>query len=340
MTAVSGPGGWPGLDVLAAQRTVLDDLAEVPAGLVGRPWAVRLPSRGPQSSPAGHAVSLLAQLPVELGPHGWKLADRPGVDLARGLAERREELDALAVAGLGWTGPLVVPVLGPLSLAASTYLARGDRVVADAGALEELAVSLAEGLAERLAAVARAVPGVTLEVLLHEPLLAQVVAGVLPTFSGYSVLRAVPGPLAAERLGAVVAAVRAAGATTVVHPGTSWTAVRTVLAAGAEGLALAVDGLDVRGWEQVAEAVETGQTLWPELPRQQSSSCAGPDVAGQAQALLRPWRSVGLPDARLRDVTLLTAAPTAQTSVDEARAELAGLARAALIVAERAEGGT
>ncbi|HEY0117276.1 MAG TPA: hypothetical protein VGC04_00675, partial [Cellulomonas sp.] len=69
-------------------------------------------------------------------------------------------------------------------------------------------------------------------------------------------------------------------------------------------------------------------------------SCAGPDVAGQAQALLRPWRSVGLPDVRLQDLTLLTAAPTAQTSVDEARAELADLARAALIVAERAEGGT
>ena len=90
-------------------------------------------------------------------------------------------------------------------------------------------------------------------------------------------------------------------------------------------------------WERVAEVVEGGLAFWPELPPQASSQCAGPDVAGQADALTRPWRSVGLPMAGLRDVVLLAGDITGKGSPDDARAVLAGLVRAARIVAERAE---
>src|SRR6185312_11477354 len=95
-----------------------------------------------------------------------------------------------------------------MTLAASLYLSRGDRVVSDPGAVRELAASLAAGLAEHLAAIRRSVPGAQPTVLLQEPLLAQVMAGVLPSFSGYSALRSVPGPVAAERISEVAAGVR------------------------------------------------------------------------------------------------------------------------------------
>lgn len=335
---VSGTGSWPGTDALEAQSSVVGDLVDTPSELQGLPFTVLLPARGPWGDRAGHAAAVLEDLPAELGPHGWKLADRPGGDLARARAFVREDLDALAVAAHGYTGPLVVPVAGPLTLAASLYLARGDRVLADAGAVRELAESLAQGAGQHVAAVRRVVPGAEVTVLLHEPLLAQVVAGVLPTFSGYAALRAVRGPVAAERIGTVAAGVRAAGASAVaVHGGTAWAAVPAIRAAGVDGLALAVGGIGERGWERVAEAVEGGLRLWAELPPQASSQCAGPDVVGQADVLTRPWRSVGLPQAGLKDVVLLAGEAPGRSSPDDARAALAGLVRAGRIVAERAE---
>ncbi len=204
--------------------------------------------------------------------------------------------------------------------------------------MRELAASLGAGLADHLAALHRAVPGAAPTVLLHEPLLAQVMAGVLPSFSGYSALRSVPGPIAAAHLESVADAARSAGASgVVVHGGTAWSSLGAIRASHVDGFALAVTSLDDRSWERVAEVVEGGLAFWPELPPQASSQCAGPDVAGQADLLLRPWRSVGLPAVGLRDVVLLAGDATGVGSPDDARAVLAGLVRAARLVAERAE---
>ena len=346
MTAVSGTGPWPGSEPLEAQTTVLGDVAAAPSGVDGLPWVVRLPERGVLGSLAAHALGLLVELPAELGPHGWRLADRPGGDATRLAALRREDLDALAVAAHGWDGPLVVPVAGPLTLAASVYLARGDRAVADPGAVAELAESLAAGVAEHLAAIRRAVPGARPTVLLHEPLLTQVVAGVLPSFSGYARLRAVPAPVVSERLGAVVAGVRAAGAERVVlHVGAGAAAVGVARGSGADAVGLEVAGLDERRWESVAEAVEGGTALWASVPQPETSQCAGPDVRGVADAVLRGWERVGLPRTGLRDVVLLAPAGpavpggAAGTRIDPAaaRATLATVGRTAAVVAERAE---
>jgi hypothetical protein len=345
VTAVGGTGPWPGSDPLEAQAAVLGDLTDLPDGLTGLPWTVRLADRGPYGTLAGHALGLLVDLPAELGPHGWRLADRPGGDAARLAAARRADLDALAVAAHGWEGPLVVPVAGPFTLAASVYLARGDRAVADPGAVAELAESLAAGIGEHLAAVRRSVPGARPSVLLHEPLLAQVVAGVLPSFSGYARLRSVPAPAASERLGGVVGALRAAGAEQVVlHVGSGAPAVGAARGAGADGLGIETAALDERAWESVAEAVEGGTRLWAGVPQPATSQCAGPDVRGVADAVLRGWERVGLARAGLRDVVLLApagpAVPGARgSSVDPqvARGTLATVVRAASLVAERGE---
>ncbi|WP_454051401.1 hypothetical protein [Cellulomonas sp. Marseille-Q8402] len=347
MTAVSGTGPWPGTDPLEAQQTVLGDLTDLRDGVEGLPWTVRLPERGPYGTLAAHALGLLVEMPADLGPHGWQLADRPGRDATRLTATHRTDLDALAVAAHGWEGPLVVPVSGPLTLAASVYLARGDRAVADAGAVAELVESLGAGITEHLAAVRRSVPGARPTVLLHEPLLAQVVAGVLPSFSGYARLRAVPAPVASERLARLVTLLRAGGAERVVlHVGAGTPALGAARGAGADALGVDVAGLDERWWEQIAEVVEAGTALWAGVPQPETSQCAGPDVRGVADAVLRGWERVGLTRAGLRDVVLLApagpAVPTAGpggTVVDPAaaRSTLATVARAAAVVAERAE---
>ncbi|MEK8228196.1 hypothetical protein NKG05_22165 [Oerskovia sp. M15] len=105
----------------------------------------------------GRTATLLADLAVEIGPHGWKLADRSGMDERRAQAFLREDLGALAIAGHGYTGPLAVSVVGPWTLAAELYLA-GDRVLADRGATADLAASLAAGLGAHLDDVHRQVP--------------------------------------------------------------------------------------------------------------------------------------------------------------------------------------
>ena len=127
----------------------------------------------------------------------------------------------------------MLPVQGPLTLAASLYLARGDRALSDEGAVRELTESFAAGLAEELGRVRVAVPGAEPVVLLHEPMLAAVLVGAVPTFSGYSAIRRVPGAVVSERLRTLATTVREAGATrVVVHLGDAWVAVPTVRVRG------------------------------------------------------------------------------------------------------------
>ncbi|WP_083649263.1 hypothetical protein [Cellulosimicrobium sp. CUA-896] len=177
MPAVSGLGPWPGgqdADALQAQLTVLGDLAELPTGVRGVPFLVQLPARGPGADATGRAAALLPGMPVELGPHGWKLADHAGADERRAEAFRREDLEALAIAAAGYAGPLALAVRGPWTLAAELYLARGDRVLSDHGAVRDLVEAFAAGVADHVGEVRRQVPGADVVVQLDEPLLAQV----------------------------------------------------------------------------------------------------------------------------------------------------------------------
>ncbi|BDZ43005.1 hypothetical protein GCM10025865_23040 [Paraoerskovia sediminicola] len=341
MTAVSGHGPRPGTDPLEAQQVVLGDLVELPTGVDAVPFLTQLPSRGIEAGALGRTVALLAELPAELGPHGWKLADRPGADLRRAGSLLAEDVAALAIAAYGYTGPLAVGVTGPWSAAAELYLARGDRVLADTGARAELAASLAAGVADHVADVRRQVPGADVVVQLEEPLLAQVGAGVLPTFSGFSRIRAVHGPEVVDGLRAVVDAARAAGARVVAHVGSAWSGIGPAVLAGVDavGVDLTPGRWDERLWTDLAKAHERGVPLWAGLPPAQVSQCAGPDVVALADAIGVPWRRIGLPVRGLADVVLLESGRAiADGSLDAARAVTGNLGRAAAVLAERADG--
>jgi len=343
MTTVSGHGPWPGgaRDELTAQQTVLDDLASLPTGVGALPFLAQLTGRGPGADAVGRTAAMLAEMPVELGPHGWKLADRPGADLRRADALLREDLGALAVAAVGYEGALAVELVDPWTLAAELWSARGDRVLADAGARRDLSLALGEAVRAHVAEVRAQVPGATPVVQLTEPLLGQVHAGVLPSFSGYGRLRAVPGPDVVEGLRPVVDAAHESGARVVVHLGATWVGVPPVALAGADAVGLDLadvgpDGWNERAWELLARASERGMGLWAGLPPATVSQCSGPQLAELVRLVAEPWRRVGLPAAGLADVTLLAAPRRVLEAVDTHRAELANLGRVAEALAERA----
>lgn len=255
MTAkATGIGSMPGEDVVEAVRIVTGELAD----LVHLP---ELPARGPHASMIGRATALLAGLAVDLQPAGWRLTDSSGVDHRRAVSLLARDLDALEEHTQGYTGPLKVQVSGPWTLAATMERPRGDRVLADHGARRELAQSLAEGISEHIADIARRVPGADVVVQVDEPALPAVLAAAVPTASGFGRHRSVDAPVASDALHQVVAAISGAGARPVVHVCASDVPVSLLVDAGFTAISfdLALAGPD-DAWSQ---AIETGVDLWP-----------------------------------------------------------------------------
>ena len=115
----SGIGSWPGTDPREAIVTVRDLLTE------HLPYLPETPARVPGADIIGRGAGVLTDLPVELVPSGWRLTSRPGRDAERTASLWRQDLDELAEAYDGYTGPLKVQVAGPWTLAASIELNRG-----------------------------------------------------------------------------------------------------------------------------------------------------------------------------------------------------------------------
>jgi hypothetical protein len=215
------------------------------------------------------------------------------VDERRARDSVRRSLDALEAAAGQWVGPVKLSVPGPWSLGATVELARGEKVLADAGAIRDLASALAEGVAEHVAAVRRAAPAVTdVVVQLDEPLLALVLAGRITTQSGWSAHPAVDAPVAEELLGVVL---RAGGAD---HAGvrlsrTGPVPVGVVQRAGATWLGYDVAPGDAEvDLDALGAAVDAGLDLFLGLE--------DPDAA------MALWSQLGFPRERLPSAVVVT----------------------------------
>ena len=147
---------------------------------------------------------------------------------------------------------------GPWTLAAPVEKPRGDKVLSDHGARRELAQALAEGVAAHLADVRRRVPAERVVVQVDEPALAAVLAGQIPTASGFGRHRVVHPPEASAALEEVLAA---GGQDPWVHAcaaGVPWQLLR---GAGARGLSADLSVLTADDIDVLAEALEAGETL-------------------------------------------------------------------------------
>lgn len=303
----TGIGSLPGTDPIQAARLVFDELPDLP-------HLPELPARGAGADMIGRTAALLVDLAVEIAPSGWRFASRPGRDLRRAQDFLARDLDALEAVGDGYLGTLKVQVAGPWTLAANIEVPSGHRVVRDPGATRDLAESLAEGLRAHLADVGSRVPGARLVVQVDEPGLPSVLAGHVPTPSGFGSVRAVSAEDVERTLGAILDVAPPGGR--VVHCCASDVPIALLRAAGAD--ALAVDLALVAGqYDALGEAVDAGTSLWlGVLPTVDAEFTR--DTA--REPIRRLWNALGFPAEALAVVVVPTpACGLAGASPDYAR---------------------
>lgn len=252
MSAVAtGIGSLPGQDFGAAVGLVMDELPDLP-------HLPELPGRGVHAAMTGRGAAIVAELGFDLQPAGWRLTEARGVDHRRARSLLAQDLDALEERLQGYAGPLKVQVAGPWTLAATVEKPRGDKVLSDLGARRDLGQALAEGVRVHLADVRRRVPGARVLLQLDEPALPAVLAGEVPTASGFSRHRGVRPPEAEEALHGVLAA---GDGNAVVHCCAEKVPVGLLRRAGATGISLDLGVLAAGSYEEVAVALDEGARL-------------------------------------------------------------------------------
>lgn len=188
----------PGVDLAEAVATVLGELPDLP-------FLPELPARGLGADMIGRTAALLVDLAVEAGPHRYQATPRPGRVHRRAIDLLQHDLEvfsqACETARPAW---VKVQAAGPWTLVAGVELRTGHRVLTDGGARREFAASLAEGLAAHAAEVATRT-GARVAVQLDEPSLPAVLAGTVPTPSGFGHVDPLPEPEVEQLLGSVIA---------------------------------------------------------------------------------------------------------------------------------------
>ncbi|GII02739.1 methionine synthase [Planobispora takensis] len=319
----TGVGSHPGEDHAEAVRVVFGELPALP-------YLPELPGRGVGADMVGRAASLLVELPVEVQPSGWRFTDRPGRDAKRARDHLVRDLDGLEEAAQGYEGPFKTQVCGPLTLAGTIELRHGDKALADAGAVRDLVESFAEGLAGHVAELRKRVPGATeIVVQLDEPGLPAVLAGTVPTASGFGRLSAVDAPVAVEWLRSALPG----DGFPIVHccaPGVPFEVIRR---AGAKGVSLDASLLRRRDEDVIGECVEAGIAFFLGVVRGVDAPL--PDVGVIAGPAVELWRRMGFPASTLASQVVLTpACGLAGASPMYARAALAACRKAALVLRE------
>jgi methionine synthase II (cobalamin-independent) len=317
----------PGTDPAEAMRVIAGELPDFP-------HLPELPDRGPGADLTGRTAALLIDMPAEVTPRGWRLAERPGRDLARARAMLSSDLDVLEEVLQGFRGPVKIQLCGPWTLAATMELPRTMNVVlADPGAVADLTASLAEGAAAHVAEVAKRVPRAQLVVQFDEPALPAVAAGAVPTASGLSRLAAIEdGPLQ-DRLSQVVASTRAY---TAVHCCATTVPFGIIRAAGADAVAFDLSQLRRGEEDGIAEVAEAGMGVLTGAISATATETGG--ARETAERVIRLWQRLGLPLATCAEQAVITpACGLASASPVQARAALARCREAAGMLPELIE---
>lgn len=339
----------PGTNPAEAMRVIAGELPEFP-------HLPELPARGPGADLTGRTAALLVDIPVEVSPRGWRLAERPGRDLSRARTMLSSDLDVMEEVLDGYRGLVKVQLCGPWTLAATLELPHTLNVaIADPGAVADLTASLAEGAAAHVAEIAKRLPGVQVAVQFDEPALPAVAGGEVPTASGLSRLRPVEAEVLRDRLARVLAAVHGY---TAVHSCAASVPFGLIRTAGAGALSFDLSQLRRGEEDGIAEAAEAGLGLLigavPAVPDPEVRTGApgkaapvqGPTGPGDGSAearqtadrVIRLWRRLGLPLATCPDQVVITpACGLASASPAYARAALTRCREAASMLAELIE---
>jgi methionine synthase II (cobalamin-independent) len=306
MTLATGVGSMPGGEPLGSESDNARDYSEAVRVVVGDlPDLVHLPElpgRGAAASMTGRGLALTSGLGADLQPAGWRLTDASGIDHRRARSLLAQDLDQVEEQTQGYTGTFKVQVAGPWTLAATVEKPRGDKVLSDHGARRELGQALAEGLLDHVADLRRRLPqAAELLVQIDEPALPAVLAGQVPTASGFGRHRVVHPPEASEALAAVFAAVEEARGVPVVHSCAPGFPIGLVRDAGARGISVDLDQLDPASYDALAEAADAGE--WVLLGAVPSTDPA------------RGWESRAVAERMLRILDMLGVEPSVRLAV-------------------------
>jgi hypothetical protein len=318
-----------GTDQLDACKLVLDELASFP-------HLPQLPERGPGADAVGRSAALLVDLHSEVVTGRWRLVARPTPEERRARALLSRDLDAFELAAGDYQGLVKVQLLGPWTLARFLELPGGEWSVADPSAVRDIAASLAEGVAGHVEEMKRRLPGVEHVVAeLDESLLAAVLAGEVPTASGWGRYPTVEEPFALEVEAMVL---DAAGEAAGVRFDGSRAPLGLARRAGARFLALGPQNMGPETEDDLGEALESGLGLLAGLvPLNDHEGAAELDeLAAPARRL---WRRLGQDFGRLSQTIVVTPSAGLETvGPDRAAAVLRRCSQLAAHLAEEPEG--
>lgn len=295
----TGVGSWPGEQFAETLKIIFAESPELP-------YLPELPDRGAPAGMIGRTAAILAGLNVDLQTAGWRLTDGAGGDQRRARSVLRSDLDDLDEAADGYGGPLTVSFAGPWTLAATIERPRGDRALADHGARRELGQSLAEGLSVLLRETAGRLPDVQLILQLDEPMLPAVLAGSLPTASGFSRHRMVEQNEVIESYRELLATLPAALTSmpdVIVRCGVVRPPFELFRTAGFDTVAVDLGLLNGADWDQIAGLYEASGRLGAGALPVDRAATATPDQL--ARRILTPIRALGL-DPELTHRLLVT----------------------------------
>jgi methionine synthase II (cobalamin-independent) len=327
----TGIGSMPGDHPLEAQRVIADELPDFP-------YLAELPARGPGADITGRTAALLVDIPAEVTPRGWRIAERPGRDLQRARSMLSADLDALEETLTGYEGLVKLQIAGPWTLAATLEQPRSlSPALADPGLVADLASSLAEGAAAHVADMGKRLPRARLVVQVDEPALPAVAAGAVPTPSGLSRVRAVDEEVLRDRLRQVLAAV---GGYTVVHCCAQHYPFGIIEGAGADALSFDLSQLRRADFDPLAAVAEAGLGLLAGIPADDSER-SRPSQERDARSVAEMWRTMALPPGKCAEQVVVTpACGLAGASPDRAREALRRCREAARILPEMMEEGS
>ncbi len=226
-------------------------------------------------------------------------------------------------------------------MAATIELARSQNpALADAGAVADLAQSLAEGVAAHVAEVRKRLPGAPVLLQLDEPALPAVLAGSVPTASGLNRVAPVDDTVTVAVLRTVLTAAKAFA---IVNCRAADIPFKIIRECGAGGIGLDLSLLRRGDEDGLAETAEAGlgilagaTTTMAERGRPARSPAPRDTAAG----VIELWRRIGLPAATLAAQVVITpACGLAGESPAGARAALARCREAARILPELIEEG-
>lgn len=291
----TGLGPVPGVDPLEAARIVLSELPDLP-------FLPELPARGVGADPIGRTAGLLADLHVEVGTGVWRFVARGGRDEQRAHLALTTDLDALEEAAERYTGTLKLRIVGPWTLAASIELPRGEKALADAGAVRDIVASLAEGLTRHLDDLRKRIPTVGhVVVQVDEPLLPAVLAGELATASGWGRLRSYEEAVVEDGLRLVLSA--AGDDVAGVWLGSSPLPSDLLRRAGARFIGIDGGVVDSIDEDRVGEAIDAGLGLLVACVPLEAPQNDPRPVTAPVRSL---WQRLGFPLAQLARTVALS----------------------------------